>query len=178
MAQGPTDSGRGVEPASPEAIRAAMAVTRAALTDNLSTLAGRVFGPRRPTSSQTKGPTVAATKTASGTKKAAATRSAGAAKATKTGGTKGKATKTGGKAKAAPATVKKAAKTVARKAKDTTGKLVEGAKEVLKDVLSGAAAGALQGAAAAAEDHLDEAADGVKTLKDKAAKTSGRNGKK
>jgi hypothetical protein len=162
----------------PDAIRAEMAKTRADLTEKLETLRERVLGPAVP--APNRGVQVMAVKKKAGgaakkrgaakkapTKKAAAKGGAkakrGAAKKTpasasrRSAGKKAAVTRAAGTRKAGRASAKKApARKPARK--PTTTRIVEKAKEVLGDVLVGAAGGAIQGAAQAVVPQVHQAA--------------------
>ena len=154
MAGRPTDSGAVTD--SPEAIRAAMEQTRAAITNDLAALKGRILDPRRETSRNgSKTVAKAKPKTATATKPAAAkagTKSKTAAGKTSTGGT----------------AVKKAATTTVKKMKSAGSKLLKEAKAVLSDVLAGAASGAVKGAAGAVAEHVEDVADGAQKVAVKA----------
>jgi hypothetical protein len=129
MAEGTTHAG-GLVTADPEALRAEMAKTRAALTSELGLLKSRVLGTPGPAREGTE---TMATKTQKG-------KSASAAKK-KAGGTK---SKQGAASKAAGKVKKPAGK---KKAKKTASKAGTKAKKVLGEALAGAAVGAVKGAA-------------------------------
>ena len=172
MAKVPTGRGGG-QPDDPDAIRTAMAETRAALTEKLETLRERVLGPADPAPNQ--GVQVMAVKKKAAAKKGAAAKKsrpakkaapkakAGAAKKTagrKTAGKKAAVTKAAATRKTSRAAKPAAKKAAARKPakKSTTNRIVAKAKEVLSDVLVGAAGGAIQGAAQAVTPQVQQAA--------------------
>ena len=153
---------RGGPPADdPDAIRAAMAETRAALTDKLETLRERLLGP---------GPLAPNHGEQAMAKKKTATK-----KAAKKGTAKRKVAKAKPKASAARKTAKSAsrksaakktavskvkAKAPAKKApakkKATTSKIVQKVKEAVGEILAGAATGAMHGAAEVVITHTEE----------------------
>ena len=149
MAEGSTDAGSRIA-GDPEALRAAMASTRAALTQEFSALRARTLGPRKPAT--TRGRKIVA--------------------AQKTGSKSGNA-----KAKA-PAAKAPTAKSVGKKAsggaKSKVKSVMDEAKEVLGEVLVGAAAGAVKGAAEVVSERTDEAAEAA----ERAAPTQGKKGAK
>jgi hypothetical protein len=170
----------GPDPGTPEAIRAEMAETRAALSRKLGALKSLLFdnpspaqteGTRPMPQKKTKGRSTKSAKparSAAATKKAPAKKSAAARTLTKgkTGAKKSAAARTlakggAGKATAAKAAPRKAAAKKKAPAKSTTTVIARKAREVLADVAAGAAAGALHGAAAAAVPHIDQAASQV-----------------
>ena len=186
MANEPTGGGR---PDDPDAIRAEMAETRAALTEKLEALRERVLGPADPAPKQ--GVRIMAVKKSAGAakkgstaKKATttkkATAKAGAAKATvkatvkvaapkktaaakKSGGkktavAKASATRKSSRAASKPAAAKKSTTKKSASKKGTGSRIVEKAKEVLSDVLVGAAGGAIKGAAQAVVPQVEQAA--------------------
>jgi hypothetical protein len=166
----------------PDAIRAEMAKTRADLTEKLETLRERVLGPAVPAPNQgvqvmavkkkagkaakkggaaKKAPTKKAAakggaKTAAKAKGGAAKRTAGSA-ARQSAGKKAAVTRAAGTRKAGRASAKKAPSRKPAK-KTTTSRIVAKAKEVLGDVLVGAAGGAIQGAAQAVVPQVHQAA--------------------
>jgi hypothetical protein len=148
----------------PDAIRAAMADTRAALTHKLETLRDRVLGPGEPAPNQGES-VMAKKKTAGAAKKGGKAKAKrGTAKKTavsagrKTAGKKAAATRAAGTRKAGMASKGGTAKKTTRKKKSTAAKIMDKAKGVLGDVLVGAAAGAVKGAAGVVSGQTQEAA--------------------
>jgi hypothetical protein len=150
-------NGRGVaDRDDPEAIRAAMAKTRAALTEKLQTLQQRVLGPAAATPNQgvqamAKKRTGAATKSKSAKKGARGGAKAKGGKAKKTA--KSASRKSAGMKAASKSAGKRKAGKSAKKSqpkKSTGSKIVSKLKETGGDILAGALAGAMKGAATAA----------------------------
>jgi hypothetical protein len=149
----PEPTNRGGPPADdPDAIRAAMAETRAALTGKLDTLRERLLGPGQlapnhgeQAMAKKKTATKKAAKKGAVKKKVAKAKpkAAAARKTAKSASRKSAAKKTAVSKVKAKAPAKKA---LAKKT-TTTSKIVQKAKEAVGDILMGAAAGALHGAA-------------------------------
>jgi hypothetical protein len=158
-------NGRGVaDRDDPEAIRAAMAKTRAALTEKLQTLQQRVLGPAAATPNQgvqamAKKRTGTATKSKAAKKGARSGAKAKGGKARKTAASASRksagmkaASKSAGKRKAGKSAKKSPAK------KSVGSKIVSKLKEAGGDMLAGALAGAVKGAATAAVPHAVDTA--------------------
>ena len=165
----PEPTNRGDPPADdPDAIRAAMAETRAALTNKLETLRERLLGPGPQAPNQGE-QAMAKKKTA--TKKAVKKGAAVAKSAVKKKAAKAKP-KAAAKKTAAPVSRKSAAKKTAvskvkakaptkkapAKKKKATSKIVQKVKQTIGEILVGAATGAMHGAAEVVITHTEDTA--------------------
>lgn len=145
-------------PDTPEAIRAAMAKTRAALTEKLEALQERVLGMGKPAPNQgvqamAKKRTATGAAKRGGAKRGAKAKSRGkkaaASASRRTAGRKAAAKRAAGTRKAGKAAKGGAKKVVTRKKKSTVSKVMDRVRDAAADVLAAAGAGAVHGAAAA-----------------------------